>query len=217
MQKFMKIFLSLGLVFTILLAGCGKQAEGPKYISQDKSYCEKIAYTCPQGEEPVTDKSGCGCQKSDKKDNPKDRELRSLLQDYLALRVMSVSCEDGETYADFVDLDRFLDPQDPNEVDYIVWAVGQEYCKEGDGLRLAQSINQPMILKLSQPGPNYIVHGNVVLENEEAVRKAVQQATADRIYDADGKGEFAKKLESIETEMKVKASVLFNVPFDQIK
>jgi len=70
------------------------------YISQDQNTCEAILWTCPPKEIEFRNDKGCGCEPTELADDIDYRSLDSLVQRYLARKVMQPSFG-GQVFADF--------------------------------------------------------------------------------------------------------------------
>jgi len=182
--RFISFFI-LGSLFT----GCTSD-DSRSYIANSVNECNKIAFTCPQGQSVFHGPSGCGCEETEKPDDPDNRRLDVLIRNFLPDKVISKEHEDGFLAADFFNLAAQEDEE--GNIKYEIYAIAKEYFVEDGKLLIGNAKNAIVSMDIEQTGTHYIIRNYRVFYednggfNNEAVKRDFSQEAYDWIFNQEG-------------------------------
>lgn len=225
-RNVLQILLIIGLV---ALIGFGalyflaqtEKTENPSnvgdlsYVARDENICSKILWTCPPKQEEFTDAEGCGCQPSEAIDDEEYRSLNSLVQRYLAQKVLTPNFG-GKVFADFKFLDNVANEETGN-VEYNVWALVSEYYPNAEGTLIKQgtALSTPIVIEIEETGRAYIIRGHKIpVEGEghaESVKAIFSQDAQAWIFSQD---DHSLILQNLVNSVRSQASLTYALPID---
>lgn len=193
----------------------GVITDGDKtYISQDKNVCGEILWTCPPKEIAFQNEKGCGCEPTELADDIEYRSLDSLVQRYLASKVMQPSFG-GKVFADF----RFLDNV-PNEetgnVEYNIWALVSEYYPNEDGTKIKQGAAQsiPVKIEFEETGRAYIIRGHELPLDGEDYATSIKEIFSPEAQDWILAQDHSVVIQNLISSVRSQASMSYRLPID---